>query len=392
MNFKKWSLTIALCLTIFGGLAAYKVAEIRRAIAAGEAFPEQSEVVEQAQVTTSEFTPVITVMAEIIAPKRLDIRNEIAGEITAVNFQSGEIVQQGQLLLQMDIATEQANLQAARARAELSRLVLNRSKELYDSNLASKEQLDTAISELSTAEAEIAVLERTIEKKTLRAPFSGRVGIHSFETGQYLSANTLVTSLIGSTGEIWVDFQIPQFYPQLPIGSAVTIKTINNRSNESGLEAVILAENTIINAGNRSRGYRASLDSDLQAYPPQTIVNVVAPVAVPETVLQVPSVSVQYDPLGSYVFLLREDPASNSFRAARQQVKVKLVGSEFTLLEANAGLKAGDIIAGAGAFKLYEGIKVLTGQRQTRGNATESGRANEMTAPSTGSLSVMDTP
>src|SRR5210317_2085055 len=227
MNFIKWSLTIALCLTIFGGLAAYKVAEIRRGIADAEAYPEQSEVVEQALVTTSEYTPAITVMAEVIAPKRLDIRNELAGEITAVNFQSGEFVQQGQLLLQMDIATEQANLEAARARAELSRLVLNRSKELFNSNLASEEEVDTAVSQLTSAQAEIAVLERTIEKKSLRAPFSGRVGIHSFEAGQYLSANTLITSLVGSTGEIWVDFQIPQFYPQLPIGSAVTIKTIN---------------------------------------------------------------------------------------------------------------------------------------------------------------------
>jgi len=389
MNFKKWSLTIALCLTIFGGLAAYKVSEIRRSVAAAEAYPEQSEVVEQALVTTGEYTPAITVMAEIIAPKRLDIRNELAGEITTVNFQSGEIVQQGQLLLQMDIATEQANLEAARARADLSRLVMNRSKELYNSNLASEEQLDTAVSQLTSAEAEIAVLERTIEKKTLRAPFSGRVGIHSFEAGQYLSANTLITSLIGSTGEIWVDFQIPQFYPQLPIGSAVTIKTINNRSNENGLQAIILAENTIINAGNRSRGYRASLNSDLQTYPPQTIVNISAPVAPPELVLQVPSVSVQYDPLGSYVFLLREDPSGNSFRAARQQVKIKLVGSEFTLLEPETGLKAGDIIASAGAFKLYDGIKVFTAARPQRGKATEAGTAVDM---STGAVSAREAP
>jgi len=389
MNFKKWSLTIALCLTIFGGLAAYKVSEIRRSVAAAEAYPEQSEVVEQALVTTGEYTPAITVMAEIIAPKRLDIRNELAGEITTVNFQSGEIVQQGQLLLQMDIATEQANLEAARARADLSRLVMNRSKELYNSNLASEEQLDTAVSQLTSAEAEIAVLERTIEKKTLRAPFSGRVGIHSFEAGQYLSANTLITSLIGSTGEIWVDFQIPQFYPQLPIGSAVTIKTINNRSNENGLQAIILAENTIINAGNRSRGYRASLNSDLQTYPPQTIINISAPVAPPELVLQVPSVSVQYDPLGSYVFLLREDPSGNSFRAARQQVKIKLVGSEFTLLEPETGLKAGDIIASAGAFKLYDGIKVFTAARPQRGKATEAGTAVDM---STGAVSAREAP
>jgi len=389
MNFKKWSLTIALCLTIFGGLAAYKVSEIRRSVAAAEAYPEQSEVVEQALVTTGEYTPAITVMAEIIAPKRLDIRNELAGEITTVNFQSGEIVQQGQLLLQMDIATEQANLEAARARADLSRLVMNRSKELYNSNLASEEQLDTAVSQLTSAEAEIAVLERTIEKKTLRAPFSGRVGIHSFEAGQYLSANTLITSLIGSTGEIWVDFQIPQFYPQLPIGSAVTIKTINNRSNENGLQAIILAENTIINAGNRSRGYRASLNSDLQTYPPQTIVNISAPVAPPELVLQVPSVSVQYDPLGSYVFLLREDPSGNSFRAARQQVKIKLVGSEFTLLEPETGLKAGDIIASAGAFKLYDGIKIFTAARPQHGKATEAGTAVDM---STDAVSAREAP
>ncbi len=363
MNFKKWSLVVVGCLLVLGALTFWKVRDIQAAIATGKAYPEQSETIEPALVTTAEFTPTINVTGEIVAPQQLDLHNEIAGVITAVNFKSGERVRAGQLLVQLDVAVEKANLEAAKAKAELTQQVHARIAKLVETSVATASELDKAKADLRSAQAEITALERTIEKKTLRSPFNGRAGLHNFEVGQYLAANTLVSSLIGDTTTMWVDFQMPQFYPQLPVGTQVSLATISNDNVATRVTATVMAENTVLNANNRSRGYRASIANDSQRYIPHTIVQLAVPIAASGQLLQVPALAVQNDPLGQFVFVLRPDGDGNRFRAVRKSVRVKLMETDHALLESSTALAAGDKIAGAGAFKLYEGILVFTGSR-----------------------------
>ncbi len=373
MSFMKWALTVGGCLAVFGVLATYKVMEIQSSIAAAEAYPEQSETVETAIVMPAEYTQTIAVIGEIVAPQRLDLTNEIGGEITAVNFRSGDLVRKGQLLVQLDIAVEKANLEAAKARAEVTRLVHDRISKLLETRVATQDQLDKAKADLTAAQAEISVLERTIEKKTLRSPFDGRAGLHNFEVGQYLPDNTLIASLIGDTADMWVDFQMPQFYPQLPVGATVAVTTIGNDTVgvAGNTTATVIAENTVLNANNRSRGYRASIVNDAQRYVPSTVVQLQVPIAEPEALLQVPALAVQNDPLGQYVFVLRQD--GNAFRASRQQVQVKLIENERALIASGGGLAQGTQVAAAGAFKLYEGILVHVGERADRSVPVETG-------------------
>ncbi len=363
-SFTKWSVTVVGCVLVFGALAAYKIMEIRAGIAFGEAYPEQSETVEEALVGVADFTPTITLLGEIIAPQRLDLHNEIAGAITAVNFESGAVVQEGQLLLQLDISVETANLAAAKAKAEVAQLMYDRIAKLHESGATTQDQLDRAKADLTVTLAEISVLERTIAKKTLRSPFEGRAGLHNFEVGQFLPANTMITSLVGATDNVWVDFQLPQFYPQLPTGTTVDILTIGNDSAATRASATVLAENTLLNASNRTRSYRASIPNNDQLFAPNTVVQVAAPIAEPQRVLQVPALAVQNDPLGQYVFVLRADPNGKGYRAVRQQVHVTLMEAERALLDTSNGLSQDDRVAAAGAFKLYEGILVFTQDRQ----------------------------
>ena len=168
MNFKKWALTLVACLLVFAALATYKVMDIRASIAMAEAYPEQSETVEEALVSTAQYTPTISVIGEIVAPQRLDLSNEIGGEITSVNFRSGDRVAAGQLLIQLDTTVQEANLDAASARADLARVVHERNLKLIESRVINADQLDRTQAELTSAESEITVLERTIEKLTLR--------------------------------------------------------------------------------------------------------------------------------------------------------------------------------------------------------------------------------
>jgi membrane fusion protein, multidrug efflux system len=376
MAVMRWIVTIGGCLLVLGALGTYKYREIQAGIAAGEAYPEQSETVEEARVAVTDFTPTITVMGEIVAPQRLDLRNEIEGEITAVNFRSGESVRAGQLLIQLDTSVEEASLAVARARAELAQRSYDRNLELFESKLSSEDLLDRAKADLSAAQAEVQVLERTIDKKTLVAPFAGRAGLHTFEVGQYLESNTLITSLIGDTTDMWIDFQVPQFYAQLGTGTAVAVAGIGNDSADANAQATIIAENTVVNADSRSRGYRASIVDEQKRYTPQTMVKLEVPIANSEQLLRIPATAVQQDPLGQYVFMLNEDPAGKGLRAARQQVQVRSIGTDYALLEQNGALKEGDRIAAAGAFKLYEGILVFTRERNPP-DITEQGRTSQ---------------
>ncbi|MES2625101.1 MAG: efflux RND transporter periplasmic adaptor subunit [Pseudomonadota bacterium] len=394
MAMMRWTVTIGGCLLVLGALGTFKFREIQAGIAAGQAYPEQSETVEEARVSTAEFTPNISVMGEIVAPQRLDLRNEIEGEITKVNFRSGEPVRAGQLLIQLDTSVEQASLEVARARAELAQRTYDRNLQLFESRLSTQDLLDRAKADLSAAQAEVHVLERTIEKKTLTSPFAGRAGLHNFEVGQYLESNTLVANLVGDTGDMWIDFQVPQFYPQLGAGSDVLVKGIGSESSEAAAHATIIAENTVVNTDSRSRGYRATIADDQQRYTPQTMVKLEVPVAGVERLLKIPATAVQQDPLGQYVFMLNDDPAGKGLRAKRQQVEVRTIDTDFALLEQSSGLKEGDRIAAAGAFKLYEGILVFTRERNAVDTAEQGSAAQSQTvdpAQQAGSASQTDT-
>ncbi|MGB3620450.1 MAG: efflux RND transporter periplasmic adaptor subunit [Ketobacter sp.] len=372
MNLRKWGITLLSCIIVFAALAYFKVTEIRAAIAFGESFPEHSESVEEAVVQTVNFTPTIRVIGEMVAPQRLDLRNELAGEIAEVNFQSGATIAKGQVLLQLDTSVETANLEAAEARAELAQSVYKRSEDLFRSKAVSKDQLDRAKADLSTSVAEMEALKRTIEKKTLRSPFDGKAGLHDFEVGQFLMDNTFITTLISDKDFIWVDFKVPQFYRRLLPGTELEITTIGHANSRIQGTATVVAENTIIESINRSRTYRAKVPNADNQLTANTMVNVKVPVDDEEALLEIPSVSIQQDPLGQFVFLLVEDKENKGFRANRRQVKVKAIENEKAVIE--SGVKAGDLIAAAGAFKLHEGLLVFSRKRQeiTSGVASDS--------------------
>lgn len=363
MSFVKWIFTVAACLLVLGGLSWYKFAEISAGMALAAAYPEQSETVEVAEVTAINYRPELTVIGEVVAPQRLDLRNEIAGEIAAVNFTSGAAIAEGQILIQLDTTVEAANLRAAQARVELARSVFDRNKELFDSGVSNADQIDRAQADLTTSLAAIDVLERTIEQMTLRAPFHGRAGLHTFEVGQYLPDNTLITNLVGNTDFMWVDFQLPQFYQQLSSGTELEVATIDNDENAQRISAIIVAENTILNSSSRSRSYRARIPASPTRYAANTMVNVRVPTGASERLLRVPAVAIQSDPLGQFVFLLEEDNDNQGYRARQQRVTVRAVTGGYALLENDSTLAEGDRIAAAGAFKLLEGMLVFVGAR-----------------------------
>lgn len=359
MKARRWLLTIICCSLLLGGLAGYKVMQIRSAIATAESFPEPSETVEAAIAERYEIQSETTTIGYTVAPQILVLRNELEGRIAEVNFASGSQVTQGQVLIQLDVSEEHASLQAAQARAQLARLNLKRVDKLRDSGSVSEERVDQARAELDIANADIQALKAVIAKKTLRAPFAARTGLHQLETGDYLQRNTVITTLVGISSEMWVDFTLPQHQAGLAVGAPARVVT----SNGEALEGKIIARDSTVSAQSRNLRFRLLLDNASHLLPNSTVTVSVA-TGKREHWVRVPATAVTSDPLGSYVFVL--EPEGDTYRARRRPVEVG-VESE-TWVGIKSGLRAGELIAANGAFKLREGLKVFRGERPPTGD------------------------
>ncbi len=375
MNFRRWTITVFLSIAVFSGLATFKVFEIKAAIAFGESFPEHSETVETTEITTITYVPSINVIGDVLAPQHLDIRNELPGKIAIVNFESGEHIAKDQVLLQLDISIEKANLIAANARAELSQSVYKRAKNLHRSKAISQEQLDRSKADLATSLAEIKVLESTISKKTIRAPFSGKTGIHQFEVGQYILDNTQITALIGDKDYRWIDFKVPEFYPALDLGTEITITPVYQQKSDTIFIASILAEDTVISDDSRSRQYRAKIENTGRLFTHKSSVNVSVPVKDSISYLAVPTIAIQNDNLGQFIYVLSKNVEADGYRAKQKRINVHAHKGRLTLIKHassenmnNERLTEGVTIAVAGSFKLHEGMLVYTKKRPTLAN------------------------
>lgn len=358
-SYKAWLLAASGLTAVIGGLAYYKYSEITTAIAFAESFPEHYEVVEPAYVQSAEHVPTVSVLGNTVSPLQTELFIELSGKVTQVGFIAGQLAQKGDLLFQLDISEELARIRSAKAREQYAKSVYQRSKKLLKTNAISQEQYEQAYADLIVIQSDIDVLETTIEKKSVFAPFTGKVGMHNVKAGDYVSANDMLTSFVGLTNQSWVEFSVPQFYPRLNVGDPVQVRHIDAFGQANYKTAKVIARDTRVSEESRSLRYRAQISRDLMDYSPNTPIEVQIPVSANESVYQVPVAAVNQDLYGAYVVSLTEqEESTNTFRAKRRPVEViaEKEGVKFIL----SGVTEGERIAAEGAFKLYDGLLVRT--------------------------------
>lgn len=355
LQVKGWLVTLLSLVCIIALLGFIKFTQIKAAIAFGESFPEASETVESMLIAESKWQANLQVVGEIKAQRSVELRNEFEGIITKVAFPSGGKVQQGDLLVQLDIAPELAELDAIYAEIDLAKLDVKRASDLLKVKASSRDQLDRANAQLAINQARAKALQANIDRKTIRAPFTGTTGIHDWEVGTYISANTLITRLTGDLTTVWVDFAIPQWQANIEMGSQVKISAPSMLT--ATMDATITAVNQQISAASRSAVVRAKLDNSTAQFKPGTVVGVLFPTEQVQTVYAVPNEALRFDSFGSFVFKLEKDDKGD-FRAVRQAVKFAAREREMAMLI--SGVKPNDLIATIGSAKLSEGLLVYT--------------------------------
>ncbi|WP_448546593.1 efflux RND transporter periplasmic adaptor subunit [Thalassotalea fusca] len=350
MRYLSWTLTVVITALTVSGLFVYKQAQ--SAESANQSNYEPAIAVEVSRTKAVTFQQTRAVSGTIKPKNHLIIKNELAGKIAKIHVASGEVVEEGQVLLVIEHDEESAQLAAAKARLKLSQLTLSRFQTLARSERISKEKVDAAQSDVAIAKADVARIESLIARKTLRAPFEAFVGIHDLKEGEYLDTNEVVVELVGTEREVWVDFYLPQTYPLLMPKSTVKVTFVGSKAQER--EATIVTRAKHVSVETRQLHYRATLTVDHQALVANQLVRVTVPVTEPVENLAIPALAIVRDQSGDYVYQLNAD-SEGTFRAEKVKVKVAVINRQQAVI--SQGVTDNTLVATKGAFKLYPGAK-----------------------------------
>ncbi|HEX4300900.1 MAG TPA: efflux RND transporter periplasmic adaptor subunit [Gammaproteobacteria bacterium] len=304
-----------------------------------------------------------------------DIANQVAGNVTAINFDSGQDVEKGQLLVQLDDSNEEAQLEGFKAQEKLADLNAKRSHDIFSRHLIAQSDVDTADSNLKQAQANVANTEADIAKKTIRAPFAGHAGIRNVNLGQYLAVGTVVVTL-QALDHMYASFTLPeQALPSVARGQKVqvTVAAYPNQNFDGQINAIDSkvdpASHTV-----RIQGLIANPQHLLRA---GMFANVSVSAGKPIQFVTVPKSAVTYSLYGDAVFVVAPDPKNKDDKGNPQltanQVFVKLGDEHGARVAVLEGVKTGDQVVTSGMQKLHSGSVITIDNSVTPDQAPAAG-------------------
>jgi membrane fusion protein (multidrug efflux system) len=350
-------------LLVVGGLAGVKAAQISSLMKAGEAFakagpPPESVSTDFSQQLSWEGT--LSAVGNVAAAKGVAISNESPGVVKRILFESGDKARAGQVLVELDTSVERAQLATLLARKELAERTLARTRQLVQSGGATQMQLENDESQVKASSADVEGLQAQIARKIVRAPFAGKLGIREVNLGQNLSPGTELTTL-ESLDSVYVDFALPQ----QALGSLSNGVPVHVELEDASLklEGAIAAIDPSIDRTTRSIRVRASVPNEGQKLRPGMFARVSVVLPKHDAVIAAPLTAVVHAPYGDSVFLiepLKVEPgekADPKVKQVRQQF-VRLGEERGDFVAVLDGIKPGEELVTAGAFKLRNGARV----------------------------------
>jgi membrane fusion protein (multidrug efflux system) len=310
------------------------------------------------------WTPMIESVGSLAAVQGVGVAAELDGKIVRIAFEPGTTAKEGELLVQQDTSTEEAQLRSAEASVTLAKVGLNRAHELIAQSTISQSELDSAEAQFKQAVAQADDIRATIAKKTIRAPFAGRLGIRLVNLGQSLKSGDPIVSL-QALDPIFVDFQLPQQRLAELSRDLVVRVTSDALPADEVVEGRITAINPEVDSATRNVRVQATLANPKERLHPGMFVNAAVLLPKADQVLVIPATAVLYAPYGNSVFVVEDRKGRNGGaggKAVRQQI-VRLGERRGDFVVVASGLKAGDTVVTTGVFKLRNGIAVTVDNR-----------------------------
>lgn len=365
----RWILTILGIVVTIGALAAVKGAQIGKLIAYGAEAEKNGpppEAVATAVADEQAWEGTLTAVGSVATAKGVALAADVAGVVTRVAFESGDTVKQGQVLVELDAKVERAQLASALARKELATTTIGRTRALAAKGAISQSQLDADESALQTATTDVEALQAQVAKKTIRAPFSGKLGIRTVNLGQYLQPGTSV-AVLETIDAVHVDFSLPQQrLAEVTVGQPVRI-TLEG-SGAAPLDGTIAAVDPNVDPVTRTIKLRADVANKTEGLRPGMFVQVTVVMPDKRKSVTVPATAIVHAPYGDSVFVVEDRKADTPGEATTPDGKpVKLARQQFVRVAASRGdfvalldgVTKGQEIVTAGAFKLRNNATIF---------------------------------
>jgi membrane fusion protein (multidrug efflux system) len=360
-------IAISAMILLIIGLGAWKALQISQAIAMGKAFKMPPDAVTTVTVSEEKISPILEAVGSISSPQGVMLSADLPGTLKLISFESGSHATNGQLLVQLDTRQEEAQLRTAKAKLELALQNLDRAKDLSQKRVIAQSAYDEAKSQYDSAVASVEETQATIDRKTIRAPFTGDLGIRQVNAGQYLKSGDSIVQL-ESLDPIYVNFALPQQnIGLLSVGQSVHVQV--DGFPDKTFSGAITAINSAVDTSTRNIQVQATVKNPDHILRSGMFAGIQVALPDNEKIIMVPSTALHYAPYGNSLFVVEtmKDLDGKEYLGVReQQVTLgKTRGDQVGVLK---GLKPGDLIATSGIFKLRQGGAVKINNSVQPGN------------------------
>ena len=307
-----------------------------------------------------QWQPQLAAVGTLRAVRGVDVTTEVAGLVRSVNFQSGDETPSGKVLAELNVDSDVAQLHALQAAADLAKTVYDRDKAQLDIEVISKAQVDADAADLKSKQAQVAQQQALIDKKSIRAPFAGKLGISTVNPGQYLNPGDKLVTL-QTIDPIYIDFYLPQQQlPQIAIGQKVSVSA--DAYKGMSFPGKINAINPRVDPSTRNVQVEATIPNAKRQLLPGMFANVKIDTGDEQRYLMLPQTAITYNPYGNTVFVIKpsekKDEKGNAPMVA-QQVFVTTGPTRGDQIAILKGVEPGAQVVTSGQVKLKNGSPVI---------------------------------
>ncbi|MGH9537688.1 MAG: efflux RND transporter periplasmic adaptor subunit [Terriglobales bacterium] len=363
---KRMLLMLGVVVVLLTALGFVKFKQVQSAVQAS-AFQPPPESVTSVVVKREQWPATTGVIGTLEAVHGVMVSADLPGTVDKINFDSGKGVREGEVLVELDTRQERAQLAALEAQRDLAKVNYGRMQQLVKDGVISRMEYDQATAQQKQTEANVGEIRATIERKTIRAPFSGILGLRKINLGQYLSAGSAIVQL-QSLSPIYVDFGLPQqALTQVRVGR--TLRVTSDDLVGKVFTGRVTALDSVVDQTTRNVQMQATLLNPEGKLRPGMFVQVEVTLGESRPVIELPASAISFAPYGDSVFVITDfkDQKGQSYRGVRQQF-VKVDGSRGDQVAVVSGLNPGDEVVTSGVFKLRNGAAVQVNNKVQPGN------------------------
>ncbi len=348
---------VGILFTLIFGWKGFKAIMMKRYFASAT---QPAVTVSTMKVSSLRWQPKLESVGSLRAQVGVNVTTELPGMVQTIHFTPGTMVKKGDLLVQLNAGTELGQLHALQAQVELAKITFKRDKAQFNVRAVSKQAVDTDEWNLKNLQAQVEQQAATVDKKTIRAPFSGHLGINNVNPGQYLNVGETITSL-QALDPIYADFYLPQqALAKLKLGQVVNV--ITDTFPTETFKGKITTIQPAVDTATRNVQVEATLPNPELKLKPGMFVQVEVDADKPQNYLTVPQSAISFNPYGDIVFIVKDSGKKDNKNQPLFVVNEVFVtvgesrGDQVAILK---GLQAGDVIVTSGQLKLKNGSTVV---------------------------------